>query len=179
MNIAFTFKNFEPSDHLKKYARRRFEKLGRFIHSSSRIEMQVGMSVDNFRHKIDVTLSADNLNLSANEKSEDMYTTVDLIFDKLASQVKKHSEKIKDHHRGSELALREDVFSYAGAGADRERTIVGTDHFTPKPMGIDEAALQLESLDYEFLVFMNAEAERINVIYRRKNGDFGLIDPTF
>ncbi|GFM33849.1 ribosome-associated translation inhibitor RaiA [Desulfovibrio subterraneus] len=178
MNIAFTFKNFEPSDHLKKYARRRFEKLGKFLTAHGKSEMQVGMSVDNYRHKIDVTLVADGLNLSANEKSEDMYATVDLVFDKLASQVKKHSEKNKDHRRGAELALREDVFSYADTAAGRERTIVGTDHFTPKPMGIDEAALQLDSLNFEFLVFLNAETERVNVIYRRENGDFGLIDPT-
>ncbi len=180
MNIAFTFKNFEPSDHLKKYARRRFEKLGKFIRHSGRLEMQVGMSVDNYRHRIDVTLVSDNLNLSASEKSEDMYATVDLVFDKLAAQVKKHAEKNKDHRRGGEnIAVREDIISYADTGSGRERTIVGTDHFTPKPMGIDEAALQLDSLDYDFLVFLNAETERVNVIYRRKNGDFGLIDPTF
>lgn len=179
MNIAFTFKNFEPSDHLKKYARRRFEKLGKFLHFGGKTEMQVGMSVDNFRHKIDVTLVSDYLNLSANEKSEDMYATVDLVYDKLAAQVKKHAEKNKEHRRGGELPGREDIISFAGSGDARERTIVGTDHFTPKPMGIDEAAMQLDSLDYEFLVFLNAETERINVIYRRKNGDFGLIDPTF
>lgn len=180
MNIAFTFKNFEPSDHLKKYARRRFEKLGKFLHYGGKTEVQVGMSVENFRHKIDVTLVSDYLNLSATEKSEDMYATVDLVYDKLAAQVKKHAEKNKDHRRTEAIgALREDIFSYAEGDSGRERTIVGTDHFRPKPMDVDEAALQLDSLDYDFLVFLNAETERINVIYRRKNGDFGLIDPTF
>lgn len=176
MNIAFTFKNFEPSDHLKKYARRRFEKLGKFLAKPESLEMQVGLSVDNFRHKADISLKADNLNLSAAETSEDMYATVDLVLDKLEAQVKKHSEKGQSRRRD---VGREDIFSYADTDEGRERTIVGTDNFTPKPMDIDEAALQLESLDYDFFVFLNAETERVNVIYRRKNGDFGLIDPTF
>lgn len=177
MNIAFTFKNFEPSDHLKKYAGRRFEKLGKFLQNPDNIDIQVGLSVENFRHKADVTLKADNISLSAAETSEDMYATVDLVLDKLEVQVKKHGEKHQARRR-SDMVGREDIFNYEDTEEGRERTIVGTDHFTPKPMGIDEAALQLDSLDYEFLVFFNAEAERVNVIYRRKNGDFGLIDPT-
>ena len=177
MNISFTFKNFEPSAHLKKYAQRRFEKLGKFLSNPDNIELQVGLSVDNFRHKADVSLKADNISLSAAETSEDMYATVDLVLDKLESQAKKHSEKGQTRRR--DQAGREDIFSYADTNEGRERTIVGTDNFTPKPMDIDEAALQLDSLDYEFLVFLNAETERVNVIYRRDNGDFGLIDPTF
>lgn len=179
MNIAFTFKDFEPSDHLKKYARRRFEKLGKYLHNPANLEMQVGLSVDNFRHKADVTLTADNLALSATERTEDMYATVDFVLDKLEAQVRKHNEKNKNHRRIDVPPFREDIFSYAETDEGRERTIVGTDLFTPKPMDVDEAALQLESLDYEFLVFLNAETENINVIYRLKNGDFGLIDPTF
>ncbi len=179
MNIAFSFKNFEPSDHLKKYARRRFEKLERFIPQTGKLEMQVAMAVDSYRHRIDITLVSDAVNLSASEKSEDMYATVDLVYDKIAAQVKKQAEKGKDYRRGHDATLREDVFSYADTEEGRERTIVSTDNFTPKPMNVDEAVLQLDSLDYEFLVFLNAETSRVNVIYRRHNGDFGLIDPTF
>ncbi len=95
MNIVFSFKNFEPSDHLKKYARRRFEKLGRFLHKDGNVEVSVALSVDKFRHKAEVQFSGDNLNISAVEQSEDMYATVDMIFDKVETQLKKHSEKLK------------------------------------------------------------------------------------
>ena len=177
MNIAFAFKNFEPSDHLKRYAKRRFEKLGRFLPKSENVEISVNLAVDKFRHKADVQLAADNLNLSAVEQSEDMYATVDLVLDKLEAQLKKQVEKMKEKRRGGRSQPL-DVFSYNTVGEGRERTIVGTDNFAPKPLHIDEAALQLESRNEdEFLVFLNAELQRVNVIYRRKNGDFGVIDP--
>ncbi|MFV0422843.1 ribosome hibernation-promoting factor, HPF/YfiA family [Oleidesulfovibrio sp.] len=180
MNIAFTFKNFEPSEHLKKYANRRFEKLGRFLSKSENLELQVLLSVDKFRHKADVQCSGDGLNLSAVEQSEDMYATIDLVLDKLEAQVKKHAEKTKGKRRTSgDNSVRMDVFSYTDSGGVKERTIIETDEIDPKPMHIDEAAMQLDALDYEFLVFRNAENGRVNVIYRRKDSDFGLIDPGF
>ncbi|EGY27260.1 ribosomal subunit interface protein [Desulfovibrio sp. A2] len=179
MNIAFTFKNFEPSDHLKKYARRRLEKLGRFVGKSA-LEMQVNLSVDKFRHKAEVQMTGDGFTLSAVEQSEDMYATLDLVLEKLESQLRKQVEKQKDRRRtvqSEKLGKGIDVFTFGTMGEGDERTITGTDHFAPKPMHVDEAAMQLDQGDNEFLVFLNAEVERVNIIYRRRNGDFGLIDP--
>ncbi|WP_353116616.1 ribosome-associated translation inhibitor RaiA [Nitratidesulfovibrio sp.] len=182
MNIAFTFKNFEPSDHLKKYARRRLEKLGRFVGKSA-LEMQVNLSVDKFRHKAEVQMAGDGFTFSAVEQSEDMYATIDLVLEKLESQLRKQMEKLKDRRRSvqsdklGKLGKGIDVFTFGTVGEGEERTITGTDHFAPKPMHVDEAAMQLDQGDNEFLVFLNAEVERVNIIYRRRNGDFGLIDP--
>ena len=177
MNIAFAFKNFEPSNHLKGYARRRFEKLGRFLPKAENVEASVMMAVDKFRHKIEVQMSGDNLNLTAMEQSEDMYATVDMVLDKLEAQIKKHAEKLKEKRRSGKDATL-DMFSYSTVGEGRERRIVGTDSFSPKPLHIDEAALQLEQrTEDEFLVFLNADSGRVNVMYRRRNGDFGVIDP--
>ncbi len=171
MNIAFGFKNFEPSDHLKKYARRRFEKLDRFLHKSENVEMTVNLSVDKFRHKAEVQIAGAALNLGAAEQSEDMYATVDMVLDKLETQIKKHVEKLKEKHRGASPAM--DI----GPTEAGERTIIGEDKFVPKPMFLDEAAMQLEQLlDEHFLVYLDADTNRINVLYRRKDGNFGLID---
>lgn len=171
MNIAYTFKNFEPSDHLRKYASRRFEKLGRFINKSENVEMTVNLSVDKFRHKAEVQFTGDNLNLSAVEQSEDMYATVDMILDKLEAQIKKHSEKLKEKRRGMGQAVEVPPGESAG------KSIIGEDKFVPKPMFLDEAAMQLEQLsDEDFLVYLDAETNRVNVLYRRKDGNFGLID---
>jgi putative sigma-54 modulation protein len=176
MNIAFAFKNFEPSDHLKKYARRRFEKLGRFLNKSENVEMTVNLAVDKFRHKAEVQFAGDNISLSAVEQSEDMYATVDMVLDKLETQLKKHVEKMKEKRRG----VRSDAYAfvYNALVEGRERTITGTeDRFSSKPLYLDEAALQLEQRkDDSFMVFLNAESDRINVLFRRKNGDFGVID---
>ena len=176
MHIAFTFKNFEPSEHLKKYARRRFEKLGRFFGKASGLDVQVGLSVDKFRHKCDVQVGGEGLQLAAAEQTEDMYASIDLVLDKLEAQVKKHVSRVKEHRRQSKNAVI-DVFTYQLQEEDGERTITGTSKFEPKPMHVDEAVMQLDASGNEFLVFLNAESERINVIYRRRDGGYGLIDP--
>ena len=190
MNISFAFKNFEPSEHLKKYASRRLEKLGRFVDRNEQLTAQVTMNVDKFRQKVDVLLTGKNLNITAMEQSEDMYATLDLVLDKLESQMKRQLEKLKDHGRPARVRFKDaastgrnpergiDVFTFSTVGEGEERAIVGTDNFVPKPMDTEEAALQLDQThDQEFLVFLNAETGRVNVIYRRRNGDFGLIDP--
>ncbi|EGJ51465.1 ribosome-associated translation inhibitor RaiA [Desulfocurvibacter africanus] len=175
MNIHFTFKNFEPSEHLKNYARTRFGKLSK--HGINSAELQVNMSVEKHRHMAEVVLSGDSLHLSANEESQDMYATIDMVLDKLVAQVKKSGDKKSLRKKPGQTSVRLDVFSYAQAGDRKERTIIQTDSYIPKPMDVDEAAMQLESLGYEFLVFHNAETERVNVIYQRKDGNYGLIDP--
>ena len=176
MHIAFTFKNFDPSEHLKKYARRRFEKLGRFFGKASGLDVQVGLSVDKFRHKCDVQVSGEGLQLAAAEQTEDMYSSIDLVLDKLEAQIKKHVSRVKENRRQSRNAVI-DVFASPLQEEGGERVITGTSKFAPKPMHVDEAVMQLDSSENVFLVFLNAESERVNVIYRRRNGGYGLIDP--
>lgn len=180
MNISFNFKNFEPSDHLRQYARRRFEKLSKYFYEKEEgtMELQVNLSVEKFRHLAEVVLTGKNVHISANEETEDMYSTVDLVLDKLETQVKKLREKSKKIRRPDKKTVQMEFISFSDSdGGERSRTIVARDHYEPKPMSVDEAAMQLDNLNYEFLVFRNSETERINVIYHRKSGDFGLIDP--
>ena len=178
MQIQFNFKSFDPSDHLMKYARNRFSKLGRYIHNPEGAEIQINLEVEKFRHMAEVVLVDKNTHISAREESEDMYSTIDLVLDKMEAQLRKSREKVKDKRKAKKPSMvRMDVISFRESASGRERTIVESDHFIPKPMSVDEAAMQLQSLNYEFLVFDNSELDRINVIYRRNNGDFGLIDP--
>ncbi|GAB7022891.1 ribosome hibernation-promoting factor, HPF/YfiA family [Salidesulfovibrio brasiliensis] len=178
MNISFTFKHFDPSPHLREYANKRFAKLGKYVKDVDNAELQVNLLVEKFRHKADVILDADTMHLSAVEASEDMYATIDMVLDKLEAQLRKQREKMKGKTRKArqEREVRMDYLSFM---EDRSiaPTIVGTDSYLPKPMSVDEAAMQLDTLDHEFLVFRNSETEGINVIYKRDNGDFGLIDP--
>ena len=177
MHISFTFKNFEPSEHLRKYARRRMEKLGRFFGKNPALEAQVNMAVDKFRQHVEVQLTGDGINISASETSEDMYATIDLVLDKLEAQVKKMVSRNKEIHRKGHTDI--DIYTFEVNEEEDERTITGRDHFSPKPMSPDEAAMQLDANDYAFLTFLNSENDRVNVIYRRKNGHLGLIDPVF
>jgi len=180
MNISFTFKNFEPSDHLKDYAKKRFEKVAKYV-SDSEADLQVNLLVDKFRHKADVILNADSIHISAYEASEDMYSTIDLVLDKLEAQLRRMREKMKNRSkkgRGNKL-VQMNVLSFDELPTDSAPTIIGTNEYEPKPMSVDEAAMQLDALENEFLVFRNAETEGVNVIYKRKNGDYGLIDPGY
>lgn len=180
MNIAMTFKNFEPSDHLRQYATRRFEKLGRFVHKADNVEMTVVLTVDKFRHKAEVQFSGDNISFSAVEQSSDMYATVDMVLDKLEVQLKKNMERMKEKRRtaakGAEGAMM-DAGAFSGKDAGEGSRVIVEESVEPKPMFAEEAALQLEQRDDVVLIFLNAETERINVLYRRKQGGFGLIDP--
>jgi putative sigma-54 modulation protein len=178
MRITFNFKNFDPSDHLRKYAKDRFGKLAKFTAGTPDAELQVNLEVEKFRHIADIVLTGKNVHISAREDSEDMYSTVDLVWDKLEAQMRKIRDKDKSRRKGGSDSPRMDGGSFEDdAEAKRKLVIQKTDDFSPKPMIVEEAAMQLESTDNEFLVFLNAESERINVIYRRKTGDFGLIDP--
>lgn len=177
MKITFNFKNFDPSDHLRKYARDRFGKLGKFMTGVENAELQVNLEVEKFRHIADIVLVGKNVHISAREDSEDMYSTVDLVWDKLEAQMRKLRDKDKSRRKGKDT-VRMDVIRFDEDNSGQRRpNIQQTDHYEPKPMVVEEAAMQLENAGNEFLVFVNAENERVNVIYRRKSGDFGLIDP--
>lgn len=178
MNISFAFKNFEPSDHLKKYARRRFEKLGRFFGKAAGLDVQVVLSIEKFRQKCEVAITGEGLQLAANEQNDDMYAAIDLVLDKLEAQIKKHVSRAKDHRRQGRAPVQVDVFTYNMDDVENISPIKGgTERFEPKPMSVDEAAMQMESIGSDFLVFLNAENYRINVIYQRRVGGYGLIDP--
>ena len=179
MNINFNFKNFEPSPHLKDYAESRFGKLEKYVSDSEEPEIVVNLCVEKFRQMVDVIVSADYIHLSAFEESEDMYSTIDMVLDKLEAQLRRMREKLKDKRRaGRGHSVRMDFFSL-GEEPGGLPVIRKTDKYEPKPMAVEEAAMQLDSLGYEFLVFLNADSEEVNVIYRRKNGEYGLIDPGY
>lgn len=176
MNIAYAFKNFEASDHLKKYARRRLEKLGRFFGKSAGLEVNVVMTVDKIRYNCEVTVVGEGLHLKAREQTSDMYAAIDLVTDKLESQIKKHVSRVKEQRRkarGTEV----DVFTYNLEGEAENPGVDGTDRFSPKPMHLEEAVMQLDNIGSDFFVFLNQENNRINIVYRRRTGSIGLIDP--
>ena len=99
MNISFAFKNFEASEHLKKYARRRMEKLGRFFGKASGLEVAVVLTVDKFRHRCEVTVTGEGLHINATEQTSDMYAAIDLVTDKVESQIKRQVARVKAQRR--------------------------------------------------------------------------------
>ncbi|MDR2820273.1 MAG: ribosome-associated translation inhibitor RaiA [Desulfovibrio sp.] len=177
MNISFAFKNFEASEHLKKYAQRRMEKLGRFFGKSSGLDVGVVLTVDKFRHRCEVTANGEGLHINASDQTTDMYAAIDLVTEKIEAQIKRQVARIKEQRRKARNA-NVDVFTYhVDAQTEDNPSVLGTDRFTPKPMHLDEAIMQLDSIGGEFFVFLNAEYNRVNVIYHRRSGGYALIDP--
>lgn len=182
MNISFTFKNFEPSEHLKQYARKRLKKLGKFILNSDGADVSVLLVVDKHRQRAEVRVTGDQVDVAAAEQSDDMYSTIDLVMDKLSAQLKKQQEKKKEHRRRSrqEPVVQMDTLQFeVEEGDERKRKIVTSDRFAPKPLSVEEAYGQLDAGGPKetFIVFINALTNRVNILHRLANGDFGLIDP--
>lgn len=177
MNISFAFKNFDPSDHLKKYARRRMEKLGRFFGKSAGLDIAVVLLVDKFRHRCEVNVTGEGLHINASEQAQDMYAAIDLVTDKVESQIKRKVSRVKEQRRKARNAEVDIISFNMDADADEDQSVVDADKFAPKPLHIEEAVMQIEDSGNDFLVFLNAENSRINVLYRRKVSGYAVIDP--
>ena len=185
MEIQFNFKNFEPSAYLKGHIQSRFEKLDKYLRNPETGQIQINLEVEKFRQIAEAVLTADDLHLTAQDETQDMYATVDSILDKMEAQLRKYRDKQKrDKKRNKTEKTASELTSPAGepdvgeaASDESAPAVVETDMFEPKPMDVEEAVIQLQKTNYDFLVFFNADNNRVNVVYRRKNGDYGLIDP--
>jgi putative sigma-54 modulation protein len=179
MQISVSFRNVDPSDHLKDYAENRMNRLKKYMEEP--IEIYVVLSIQKFRHSADVTISANGLKIKAQEETGDLYSAIDMVLDKIEKQIKRHREKIKEHKaEGKPKTLPGEGKKIGEEGEPEEEKapqIVKTERIFAKPMDVEEAAMQLKLAGNEFLVFTNSKTRLINVLYRRKDGNFGLIEP--
>ena len=171
MQLDITFKNIDSSDALKDYASKRFSKLAKYIDRPT--EVHVVLSVEKRRHKADITVNADGVTINAVEITEDMYSAIDMVMDKLERQIKKHKEKLQDK-KGQAKAVFEGVA--AERAEDKPRIIHEKDYFV-KPMSVEEAILQMDMATNDFIIFQNTDSNQINLIYKRQDGDIGLVEP--
>jgi putative sigma-54 modulation protein len=144
------------------------------------IEVHVVLSVQKFRHTSDVTITANGIKIKAQEETGDLYSAIDLVMDKIEKQVKRQRERQKEHKAESRprTAEEQEMVPVEEEGAVETPQVVKKERFFAKPMDVEEAAMQLKLSSSEFLVFTNAKTRVINVLYKQKDGDFGLIEPT-
>jgi len=167
----------EPSEALKIYVQERCNKLTKYIDKP--LESSVALSIQKFRHIVEVVINANGIRIAGQESHEDMYAAIDLVMDKIERQVKKYREKIRKHKPvpGRAIRWRRDIYEQESFEDDREPVVVKTENYFVKPMSVDEAAMQMDLSQQEFLVFNNASSATVNVLYRRKDGNYGLIVP--
>jgi putative sigma-54 modulation protein len=175
MQTSVTFKNIDSSDHLKAYVSDKLDRFDRFLDAPA--EASVVLTVEKFRHIAEISVSAGRLNINGKEETGDMYSAIDLVLDKLDKQLKRNKEKIRDRWTGSKGKTRrinETITAIADDESPREIKVKNIEY---KPMDVEEAAMQMDLITDNFLVFTNARTEQINVLYRRKDGHLGLIQP--
>lgn len=178
MKLSLRTKNVELSEALKNYVTKRLTRLERYLDGID--EVQVMLRLERDRHVVEVTIPLDSLVLRAEEQTGDMYTSVDLVVEKLEKQIAKYKTRLAKRVRG--LAGRDTQEGAAIAGQAREEgeekpPIARVKRFPMKPMSVEEAILQMNLLGHSFFVFANAETEQVNVVYRRRDGQYGLIEP--
>ena len=199
--IQVTGRHVSVTEAMKEYCRRRLACL--HLDYPKIIEVQIILDVQKYRHTAEVILQCSNhITLEASVESDDMYASVDEVVDKIARQMRKYKTRLMRHHRPRKHTIRhleETVLRWEWVDESEEApgteldlrgtpqpetnfsepTVIQSEKYPVKPMFVDEAVLQIEMSSKQFLVFLNAKTEKVNVIYRRKNGDFGLIEPTF
>lgn len=175
MQTSVTFKNLDPSEHLKAYVGEKLNRFDKYLYSTA--EANVVLSVEKFRHLAEINITGDRLNINGKEETGDMYSAIDLVLDKLENQIKKNKQKIRKHRSGSKVRQKDFIEEETRLDEETADRVVVT-NIEYKPMDVEEAIMQMDLVNDNFLVFTNARTDRVNVLYRRKNGHYGLIQPS-
>ena len=181
MKIKVISKNIELTPALKDVVERKISKLDKYF--SPNVEAKATLSVQKNRQKVEVVIPFNGVILRGEESTEDMYKSIDLVEDKLLRQIRKQRTKLsKKNNSGS---LRYPEFNYLQfkdeepKESDEAYNIVKTKSFSVKPMSADEAVLQMELLGHNFFVYQDADTSNVSVVYKRKDGNYGLIEPEY
>ncbi|MFI5305061.1 MAG: ribosome hibernation-promoting factor, HPF/YfiA family [Nitrospiria bacterium] len=171
MKIQVTGRHLEITPTLKEYIEAKLHKIEKY--SFKIIESQVILEVEKYRHHAEITVVLDGMVLQAADVTEEMYSTIDKVVDKLQKQLKKHKEKLTDHRvkQGSKQIGEEGLAeSQPLLRVSKEKT------FNLKPISQKDAIIQMESQRKDFFVYLDHEKKNVNVLYKRKAGDLGLIN---
>lgn len=175
MKIIISGKNIEVTAGLRSAVEEKLTKLEKYFAEDT--EVYVTLSVEKERQKMEVTIPVKGNIIRAEQQSDDMYVTIDLVEDVIEAQMKKYRQKLiakKQNADSFQKSYMED-----DEADDQEIRIVRMKKFGMKPMFPEDACVQMELLGHTFFVFRNAQTDEVNVTYKRKDGSYGLIEPEF
>jgi putative sigma-54 modulation protein len=175
MQTSVTFKNLDPSENLKSYVGEKLDRFDKYLYNPA--EANVVLSVEKFRHMAEINITGDRLYINGKEETDDMYSAIDIVLDKLEKQIKKNKQKNRKHRSGSKSRTKDIIPEYSAHSDDEATRRIRTRNIEYKPMDVEEAIMQMDLVKDNFLVFTNARTEKVNVLYRRRDGDYGLIQP--
>jgi putative sigma-54 modulation protein len=177
MQVVVTFRHFEANEAVRNYAKEKIFKLKKYLERP--VEARVVLSVEKFRSIAEATIAGDGNTINGMEKTDDMYSAIDKLVAKLERQILKRRGKTKPRRSSSSPQDRRDrmeVLSSEGTEVKQGTRVIKSREHSGKPMSLDEAILRLNSEENDFLVFTNSDSGLMNVVYRRKDGNYGLIE---
>lgn len=175
MKLTISGTNVDITKGLKEAADDKFAKLDRYF--SDDTEATVVLNVEKDMQKVEATIPMKGHIIRAEQASTDMYVTLDMVVDVIEAQLKKYRQKLVTKQQNAE-SLRQDFVEEVDTD-DSEIKIIKSKKYGFKPMFPEDACVQMELLGHSFYVFSNAETDQVNVVYKRKDGNFGLIEPEF
>ena len=169
-------KNIEITPALHDYVEKKVGRVTKYFNTVG--EITVLLTVTKGRHIVEVTVPVEGILLRGEESTMDMYTSIDLVIEKLERQIRKHKTKLERRFRNGGFRMESAVAPVNEADSGEEYPVVKTKRFAVKPMDVQEAIMQMNLINHEFFVFRDAKTEEVNVVYRRKDGNYGLIEPS-
>ncbi len=191
MQLSVTFRHMEATEALKSYAGERIQRIKKYFPDP--ISVHVVLSTIRYNHRVDVNVQLHNgFQIAGRETTENMYSSIDLVVAKIERQVRRYKDKLRTHKTKSNFApvpwthsvlVSEEPIASTEESTPPEQSarepnvVQRTERFHANPMSVAQAAMQLDLLDEQFLVFRNQDSGGVNVIYRREDGSYGLIEP--
>lgn len=177
MKFIISGKNMVVTPSLKEAVETKLGRLKKYF--TPETEIIVTLSVEKDRQKIEVTIPVKGSIIRSEQSSTDMYVSIDLAVEVIERQLRKYKTKLLERAQGSAPDFQPDFIDSESTDPENEIHIVRTKRFGIKPMFAEDACIQMELLGHAFFVFYNAETEQVNVVYKRKDGSYGLIEPEF
>ena len=176
MRYKITGRNINVTPGLKAAVEEKIGKLERYFNQDT--EVNITLTVEKDRQKIEVTIPVKGTIIRAEQESNDMYVSIDLVEEIIERQIRRYRKKLIDKKQAA-ISFSQAFIEEEDEVQDDEIQIVKTKKFAIKPAIPEEACLQMEMLGHNFYVFLNADTDQVNVVYKRKNGTYGLIEPEF
>jgi putative sigma-54 modulation protein len=173
MTINFTARHTSISPEIRRYCERRLKSFARIL--GNKIDADLILSVEKYRHKVEINVKTKGATLNAVEETHDMFNSLGLAFDNIEKRVKKEKEKLRERKRRKNR--EREPYSPSIEPEEKQRRVINTQDYSPKPMSLEEALAQFELSKKEVFVFRKLGSERWAVIYRRKDGNYGLVEP--
>ena len=173
MKITLRGKNIEITEAIEEKVSEKLSKLDKYFIVSENVEAKVLVRTYPYGQKIEVTIPTEYVLLRAEVVDQDLYNAIDLVIDKLEGQIRKYKTRLNRKSKDNKLAFN--LASIEPLEEEEEDVLVKTKTITPKPMDMEEAIMQMELIGHSFFVYRDTETDAISIVYRRNDGDYGLI----